>query len=822
MTSKRIFFLLFPNLLLSLIAFALQSHCHAQTIATSGDVDPIYNGTDNPWDAGRILKVGDLTQGALSVDGAAEVLDEFGYIGFDVGSEGEVSLSNGASWNNTRHLYLGFSGKGMLSIDSNASVSSEDAYLGYLSHGFGSVSISGGQWNNSGLLFVGRVGSGQMFVDSAGVVTSSVGVIGAYGGSGSATISGTGSRWDNAGEIFVGLEAEGSLAINGGGALSSSGAQVGQSEFGSGSLTVEGNNSTWNNSGTLTLGYLGNARLNVLNGGNVSTQSVNMGDRGGHSEALVSGDGARLSIDGTLLVGRLGTANLRIDSGGQVTNDYSQIALGSVASATVSGAGSLWQNNNTLDVGALAEGSLDVVFGGRVVAGEDVILGRFEIDNHRGNGVINIDGIGSTLISGGDLVVGGNGGGIMNVSQGGTLETDPDSSGVTYNSYLGRYTGSSGEVSVTGIGSSWTNQGEIHVGQGGIGELNIESGGLVDTSSISIGSTTEGGTGRVTVSGAGSILTTKTVLTNIFVGNNSSLLIQNGATAVGSGAIFGDGTATVAGVGSLWDTGTQLNIGTRSQGTLNILSGASLESEDVRIAAQTSGRGDVVVSENSNWNVQGDMLLGFYFGNQGIANLTITDDAVVKVGGLLQIGQDSRISLLGGLLDVGVLEIETGASLTFETGTLHADRIVGDFAQDGGVFSPGHSPGLTEIEGNYELIAGCLLLEIAGYERGVGFDAIDIFGNVTLAGTIDVDFLDGFTALEGDSFQFINAANYKGTPEFDFSDAALATGLVWNTSQFMNNGTLSVNAVPEPSSVIVVFCLASIFGIRRERILNQK
>src|SRR5205814_7394819 len=48
--------------------------------------------------------------------------------------------------------------------------------------------------------------------------------------------------------------------------------------------------------------------------------------------------------------------------------------------------------------------------------------------------------------------------------------------------------------------------------------------------------------------------------------------------------------------------------------------------------------------------------------------------------------------------------------------------------------------------------------ELAGLTRGTQYDAIDVSGTASLAGTANIIHFGGFTPSAGDSFQVINAA----------------------------------------------------------------
>ncbi|MBV5330735.1 MAG: LEPR-XLL domain-containing protein, partial [Chlorobium sp.] len=78
--------------------------------------------------------------------------------------------------------------------------------------------------------------------------------------------------------------------------------------------------------------------------------------------------------------------------------------------------------------------------------------------------------------------------------------------------------------------------------------------------------------------------------------------------------------------------------------------------------------------------------------------------------------------------------------------------------------SPGNSPGLQNITGNFTQDAtGTTLIELAGTTAGSGFDQINISGTATLAGTLDIDLYGGFTPTVGQSFQIFTWSGYTGT-----------------------------------------------------------
>ena len=69
----------------------------------------------------------------------------------------------------------------------------------------------------------------------------------------------------------------------------------------------------------------------------------------------------------------------------------------------------------------------------------------------------------------------------------GSVTVDDDSDLVSANSYLGYYSGSTGVVTVSGVGSTWTNSGYLYVGRYPDGTLDITNGGAVNSTYGRIG-----------------------------------------------------------------------------------------------------------------------------------------------------------------------------------------------------------------------------------------------------------------------------------------------------------------------------------------------
>ncbi|MCH8951356.1 MAG: hypothetical protein IID49_04385 [Proteobacteria bacterium] len=156
-----------------------------------------------------------------------------------------------------------------------------------------------------------------------------------------------------------------------------------------------------------------------------------------------------------------------------------------------------------LIVGRLGTGQLTVSNGGAVsarslsVGQQAVTVDAFGVTTYTANGYLapaDIDAAGS---------------GTVNINTGGTVTITGTDNTAYRGVNIGQASGTTGIVNVDGIGSTLTSQGgtgRIRVGNYGTGELNITAGGQVNAFFVDVGRN-DGSDGRVTVDGDGSKLT---------------------------------------------------------------------------------------------------------------------------------------------------------------------------------------------------------------------------------------------------------------------------------------------------------------------------
>jgi T5SS/PEP-CTERM-associated repeat protein/autotransporter-associated beta strand protein len=333
-----------------------------------------------------------------------------------------------------------------------------------------------------------------------------------------------------------------------------------------------------------------------------------------------------------------------------------------------------WTSSTFAYVGNTAYGSLTVD------GSSNLPVGRLHIGCNSGVlGEMTVTGGGSTVTDAGLLYVGYNYGiGRLRITAGAKVSNTTG--------YLGAVNGSSGEVTVDGDGSSWTNTGNLseYVGYSGLGTLSINNGGVVSGKSTFIAYNNTASGSYAHVSGNGSTWTA----TNFYVGylGSASLLIDNGGVVNSGAGYIGNGSsstgiATVNGSGSTWNLGASiLTVGVSGTGTLNLNYGGKVCANTVKGTAGTINFDGGVLqaynASNASWisglgaSGSGVFLLGYgaifdtqnY--NMGIpigiqhGGFSSTDGGLTKIGGgkLTLTGSNTytgRTTLQQGTLQLG-------------------------------------------------------------------------------------------------------------------------------------------------------------------------
>ncbi len=483
-----------------------------------------------------------------------------------------------------------------------------------------------------------------------------------------------------------------------------------------------------------------------------------------------------------------------------------------------------WRRYNN-DANRESIGTLSVINGGKVSGGAAVYVG-----SRGGTGIATIDGVGSSLSTPSNLIVGFErylnssgraGNGTLTLTNGATA-----SGGAVF---IGLY-GGNGTVNVQSGATLSSPNGSILVGDNinfinpaGQGTLNVTAGGIVNAYDLYVG--TRGGvTGSATVSGANSIVTTSSI------------------TCVGS-----DGTGTLAiENGGTLTSGGNISIGPNGGGSF-----ASSGSVAV-------GKSDGTDSAVATLATAGSLTLGV--GGTNGATLSVHPKGLVTIGGSLRATPPSalpantlKVNLNGGTIRTGTTAFSdaayfnwTGGTLWYTSGTGNISSIGADEnatlnVPDGGVLkgsadlraqlavSGTVSPGDGHGHGTATFLARNLSIGSSGGNQGefaadVDFtsntaDVLSITGSVTLADAkLSLSLVDAPTGQLSTPLTFLLIVNDGVDPitgtfaEIDLETYPLAhysmnyafSGIAVNGVGTGNDVAITFFAtVPEPSTMLV-------------------
>jgi fibronectin-binding autotransporter adhesin len=816
-------------------------------VATGATGDVTVEGAGSTLSLTQNLQVGETGVGTLTVEsgGALDLSNsDSSLTTIDIGTgsdgTGTITLSDTDLSVGGGGLIAGDAGDGSLDVEDTADVSvttdssvSWSVVVGSQGGSEGTLLVDDSYFDASGGMSVGNGGDGTLTVqDGATLLLSSDSTgldVGTQdGGSGIVDVTGTDSSLSTTGDdgpgLIVGDAGEGDLYVESGAALTASssgstGLDVGAQEGGSGTVDVtdtDSSLSTTSDDGPgLIVGDAGDGDLYVESGATLSASTTDTtswdavvgNQEGSLGSVTITGTGSifTTSADG-LSVGDTGSGAVSVLDGGtlDVTGNPG-LDIGSAdggsgtvtvtdSDSTVSASGI---DGSGLIVGDQGDGELDIEQGASMQATTDDPSTYFDaVVGSSGSGEVTVSGTGSSFTAGedggtnGGLAIGVNGTGTFTVEDGGTLSVPDASNGLS----IGVNDDGEGTLEVTDSGSTVSVSGDdsnaLVVGEYGTGTLDIEDGASVTSSTndptawwATVVGTAEGGTGIVTIDGAGSSLTAGSGGMSVGNSGTGTVTVEDGGTLNVTDSEYGlqigtfadsNGAVTIEGAGSTLNSDGPITVGSTDTGALTVEDGGTVAADDnlVLIGAQDGSSGTVTVDGSGSTLTADAIVVGG--SDEANAQLIISDGGLVTAS-TVAVAADSAIQLTGGELDTDPITI-SGGSL-FGSGTVN-----GDVTDDGTITASGG------------------LLDLTGDVSGTGSLVIDSYSTLQLDGTLNSGPTVEFSSGEDEILKLTSATDQLMPTVAGFLSASDTIDLTF-LGDTNNEGTATLNPTTDVLTV---------------------
>ncbi|MCB9857766.1 MAG: hypothetical protein H6818_18945 [Phycisphaerales bacterium] len=336
-----------------------------------------------------------------------------------------------------------------------------------------------------------------------------------------------------------------------------------------------------------------------------------------------------------------------------------------------------------------------------------------------------------------------------------------------------------------------------------------------------------GGTGSINI--AAGTLTIGTANTNLsysgtITGNSGSgpKLVKSGtATQTFAGAVSSVNSFTVSGGAAIFNgTTCSFNEPTLSGALVVDAGDLTIQNGSVTLSAAVSAGGTVRINNSHTLTIDGGKLTcaRILTNSSGLVRISDGGESALVIGQVGGIGVDAAFDgtiedAAGGAGSIrkvgsGTLtisnDLENTGGLTIEGGTVKGSISVPGLTHvmNGGHIAPGQSAGTFTVDDAVFDSGSHLDIEIGGAGVGSQSDYLLATGSVTLAGALDLSYINNFTAAPGDSFLVLQADTLTG----QFDAVHLPDGQTWNVDYDYQLGTVSVNVCADPESSECAAC----------------
>lgn len=628
-------------------------------------------------------------------------------------------------------------------------------------------------------------------------VSGSTQYVGSSGGARTLNLSGSTTFQSSALSIRYGS------TVYNGGTFTSVGEVVGDGTFNDNSINTYSLTNTFSNGGTLVQDS--DARTTT-----VATVFDNTGDVQVRSGTLSLNGGGTASGSFSTLAG----GTLKFGGSGDIYNFNSRSGYGGAGALQIVdgtlklNAGSSYGGTGTL---AIVGGTLELNTGGSVTVSTLSMTSSISA-KLRGGDMLNV---GALEWSTGVMT----GGGAITVSGSTLLQDD---AGVTSLQYLGNSAQGARTLNLNGDTTFQSNMFSIRYGS-----IVNNAGTFTSKGEVGTGFTSDS---YIESTGGGP---------NTF--NNSGTFVQDsGSYRTTVSPVFNNTGTVQVKSGTL-----QLNSLTQYRNTSETLTGGTYEISSNATLSVEMGSGKSIVHNAASVTLDGP--------SAGIVNSTTSEDGLIGFGdndaaGRFKLKNGATFSSASAFRNAGhvavgetsTFTVGAGADYTQERGSTRVDgtlaaanvlinagtlsgggKIEGNVGNSGKV-APGESPGKMTITGDFSQSPdGELDLEVAGPRQGVGYDWLAIGGSAYLGGTLNVEFIGGYTPRLHKSFDVLTFGGRHGSEFGTVNITGLGSEYHIDTIYTAGGVSLLVAAVPELDIYAMLVAGLGLIGVATRRRGNE-
>ena len=383
--------------------------------------------------------------------------------------------------------------------------------------------------------------------------------------------------------------------------------------------------------GYQTITYKSNPDTTLTQYETIFNQFLNLGGPAtGYGVVNVDG-GTWNDADSPVFIGYGGQGFVTVQSSGKMTLSSEGLIVGEDSAGLPTATGGYASANSDVSYSialphlAAGIGTVVVESGGTVTStgsGGYIALGR-SVSASGATGNLYVTGAGSSISVSQGILVGDGGYGFLAVLSGGQVASGSSYAAGGAKSYGVTSQPGSANIVIDGVSSSWAISGNADFGETGVATATVQNYGNLNISgTLTLGDQSTG-SGTLTLQADGTI--------------------QSGAATLGNQA-GATGFANVSNINTLWTVDGDLTVGNSGQGTLTLSNnGEVITTGDGVLGSQTGSTGTATITDaGTEWQINGELKVG----DKGDGTMSVENGGLVSVAGNVAIAESGGTSTL--------------------------------------------------------------------------------------------------------------------------------------------------------------------------------